>query len=73
MSQVNLVFAFTAGIFATVNPCGWAMLPSFVSYYLGSQEEEFEQRPWEERLIEGLILGGLVTMGFLLIFGLAGT
>lgn len=72
MSELNLAFAFTAGVFATVNPCGWAMLPAFVSYYLGSREEGFEQRPLSRRLGEGLLLGLLVTAGFLLIFGVAG-
>ncbi len=72
MSELNLAFAFTAGVFATVNPCGWAMLPAFVSYYLGSREDDFEARSLPRRLAEGLLLGVLVTAGFLLIFGLAG-
>ncbi len=72
MNDLNLAFAFTAGIFATVNPCGWAMLPSFVSYYLGAREEGFEARPLTSRLFEGFLIGLLVTLGFLLIFGVAG-
>ncbi|MCH7662546.1 MAG: hypothetical protein IH859_01585 [Chloroflexi bacterium] len=72
MEGINLGFAFTAGLVATVNPCGWAMLPSFVSYYLGSKEEGFEQRPITSRLWEGFILGLLVTAGFLTIFGITG-
>ncbi len=72
MNELPLAFAFTAGLFATVNPCGWAMLPSFVSYYLGSREEGYEQRPLASRAVEGLYLGLLVTAGFLTIFGTAG-
>jgi cytochrome c biogenesis protein CcdA len=72
MNELNLAFAFTAGMFATVNPCGWAMLPSFVSYYLGSREAGFEDRPLASRMREGLVLGLLVTAGFLAIFGTAG-
>lgn len=72
MNELNLVFAFTAGMFATVNPCGWAMLPSFVSYYLGSGEACFEDRSLASRVWEGLVLGLLVTAGFLAIFGSAG-
>ncbi len=69
---MNLAFAFTAGMLATVNPCGWAMLPSFVSYYLGSREAGYEDRSLASRALEGLYLGLLVTAGFLIIFGSAG-
>lgn len=57
---------------ATVNPCGWAMLPAFISYYLGSREAGAENKPLSARLGEGLALGLLVTAGFLAIFGTAG-
>ena len=69
LSQLNLVFAFTAGMFATVNPCAWAMLPAFISYYLGSGEEGYEMEPLSSRTLEGIKLGLLITAGFLLIFG----
>lgn len=69
MNELNLAFAFSAGLVATINPCGWAMLPSFVSYYLGSKEEGFESRAISQRLGEGLVLGLLVVAGFLVVFG----
>lgn len=72
MNEVNLAYAFTAGMLATINPCGWAMLPSFVSYYLGTKQEGYEGKPLSKRLLEGLFLGLLVTAGFLVIFGTAG-
>ena len=72
MDGLNLTFAFTAGMLATVNPCGWAMLPSFVAYYLGSRQEGYEEKPFVARLWDGLLLGLLVTVGFLVIFGSAG-
>nr|WP_049563986.1 cytochrome c biogenesis protein CcdA [Nonomuraea sp. SBT364] len=34
-----LFFAFGAGVLATVNPCGFAMLPAFFGYYLGHTDE----------------------------------
>ena len=72
MQGLNLAFAFTAGMLATVNPCGWAMLPSFVAYYLGSRQTGYDQQPFVTRLWDGLLLGLLVTAGFLLVFGGAG-
>ncbi len=73
MNGVNLTFAFTAGMLATLNPCGWAMLPTFVSYYLGSREADYEQRTFASRAAEGLLLGAFVTIGFLTVFGVAGS
>jgi cytochrome c biogenesis protein CcdA len=71
MNEANLAFAFSAGILATLNPCGWAMLPTFVSCYLGAREGDYEQRTFTNRATEGLTLGVLVTVGFLTVFGIA--
>jgi cytochrome c biogenesis protein CcdA len=57
---------------ATVNPCGWAMLPSYGAYYLGSHEAGYEARPLIRRATEGLRLGLLMTAGFLLAFSVVG-
>ena len=72
MNGANIAFAFSAGLLATLNPCGWAMLPSFVSYYLGSRESDYEERTFASRAIEGLYLGLLVSAGFLAVFSIAG-
>lgn len=69
--NINLFFAFSAGAIATINPCGWAMLPSFISYYLGSDTDEFDRKPALDRAKEGIVMGLLLTAGFLLIFGVA--
>ncbi len=34
-----LNFSFSAGMTAFFNPCGFAMLPAYVSYYLGQEGE----------------------------------
>lgn len=34
----ELALAFSAGMVATVNPCGFAMLPAYLAYYLGLDE-----------------------------------
>ncbi|MBI3733588.1 MAG: cytochrome c biogenesis protein CcdA [Chloroflexi bacterium] len=71
MDGLNLAFAFSAGVLATLNPCGWAMLPTFISYYLGSREADYEQKGFSSRANEGLIAGLAVTGGFLVIFATA--
>ncbi len=65
-------FAFGAGIVAAVNPCGFAMLPAYLSLYLGNQEAGFEKRSSLGRALRALLIGGVVSLGFVLLFGLAG-
>ena len=38
MDTALIFYAFTAGMVATVNPCGFAMLPAYISYYLATGE-----------------------------------
>src|SRR5260221_5095123 len=66
MSNLPLFFAFSAGLLASVNPCGFAMLPGFVAYYLGSKESE--EVPTAARLRAALVLGIAVTAGFMALF-----
>ena len=72
MSAAALGLAFSAGALASVNPCGFAMLPAMVSFYLGQGEADYAARSVWQRAREGLALGALVTAGFLLVFVLAG-
>ncbi|MBA2693240.1 MAG: sulfite exporter TauE/SafE family protein [Rubrobacter sp.] len=65
-------FAFGAGIVAAVNPCGFAMLPAYLSLYLGSEEEGFEKRSTLGRAARAVLIGGVVSLGFVLLFGVAG-
>jgi cytochrome c-type biogenesis protein len=65
-------FAFGAGMVAAVNPCGFAMLPAYLSLYLGTHEEGFDKHPSMLRLLWALLVGATVSSGFVLLFGLAG-
>ena len=38
--DARLALAFSAGMVATVNPCGFALLPAYLSYFLGLEEAE---------------------------------
>jgi cytochrome c biogenesis protein CcdA len=59
-----------AGALAVVNPCGFPLLPAFLSYYLGAEEQRLPPAP--TRVLQGLLVGGLVAVGFLGFFGLVG-
>jgi cytochrome c-type biogenesis protein len=65
-------FAFGVGMVAAVNPCGFAMLPAYLSLYLGVEEDNFGKRSSMTRLLRALLVGATVSSGFVLLFGLAG-
>ena len=66
-----LGFAFAAGMVAAVNPCGFAMLPAYLGLYLGSGDTDGQAHPLRH-MGRALVVGGLVTAGFVLLFGMAG-
>ena len=68
-----LGYAFGAGMVASVNPCGFAMLPAYLGLYLGEQEKEDAQgRGMAGRLQRAVLVGLTVTVGFVLMFGIVG-
>ena len=59
-----------AGALAAVNPCGFPLLPAFLSFYVGAREPE---RPAAaSRVAEGLAVGLLVSGGFFAAFAALG-
>lgn len=65
-------YAFSAGMVASVNPCGFLLLPSYILYHLGSSDEEWSKHSATSRAIKGLYLGAAATAGFVAIFTLMG-
>ena len=65
-------YAFAAGMVASVNPCGFFMLPSYISYHLGTEEARFYESPAAYRVFKALLLGGLATAGFAVLFAIIG-
>ncbi len=70
--DLPVAYAFSAGMVATVNPCGFAMLPAYVSYQLGAHEPAYDARPLWWRALRALGLGLVVTAGFVLLFAAVG-
>ncbi len=66
-------FAFAAGMASAVNPCGFAMLPAYLGLYLGANEKNNEDVKSARHLGRALVVGGAVTAGFVVLFGVAGT
>jgi len=69
MNAVPISVALVAGGLAVVNPCGFPLLPAFLSFYLGADEGELPRAP--TRILQGLLVGLLVSAGFLGLFALA--
>ncbi|MFH1330813.1 MAG: cytochrome c biogenesis CcdA family protein [Actinomycetota bacterium] len=70
MIDAPLALAFSAGLVATVNPCGFAMLPAYLSYFVGTGGDAPETRV--AALRRALIVGGVVSLSFLAVFGITG-
>jgi cytochrome c biogenesis protein CcdA len=67
-----LGYAVAAGMVASVNPCGFFMLPSYISYQLGTEEAGFYESAVLRRLLKALLLGGAATMAFVSVFASVG-
>lgn len=53
-----------------MNPCGFALLPALMSFYVGAQEEDLPSP--SSRIAQSLVVGAIITAGFLSVFALVG-
>lgn len=65
-------YAFGAGMVSAVNPCGFFMLPVYMSLYLGAEEGSFQDQSVLRRGGKAVWVSGVVTCGFALLFGAVG-
>lgn len=63
-----ILYSFTVGAVATVNPCGFALLPAWFARGMAVHAD----RPAAERLVRSVLSGGAVSLGFVTIFAIAG-
>jgi len=68
---VALTLAFGAGVLSPLNPCGFALLPAYVSYMLGRPGADHQYGGWGT-VLRGGLLGLPLAAGFLGVFMLAG-
>lgn len=69
MIEAPLALAFAAGMLATVNPCGFAMLPAYLGFFLGVEGDE---RDVQTTVARSLGVGLSVSGGFLVVFSVVG-
>ena len=68
-TKAPLGYAVVAGMVASVNPCGFVLLPAYLGYYLG---EDRGAGGGHGRTRRALAVSATVTASFALLFGLAG-
>lgn len=66
MLDAPLAYAFTAGLVATVNPCGFPMLPAYLSYFVGADDED--PGPVALRVLRAVGAAVAVSVGFFIVF-----
>lgn len=69
MINAPLAIAFGSGMLATINPCGFAMLPAYLGYFLGVDGHD---RGVQASVGRSLGVGLSVSGGFLAVFSLVG-
>ncbi len=65
-----LLYPFTLGLVAAVNPCGFPLLPVYLSLFIEGKEPA--SLPVATKVRRGLSAGAYATCGFVLLFGLIG-
>lgn len=67
---IPLGLAFGLGMAAAVNPCGFALLPTYLGLYLGTAAGE--QRPWPAQVSRALQVSAAMSLSVVALFGAAG-
>ncbi len=65
-------YSFGAGMVSTVNPCGFSLLPAYLSLYLGGRDDGTASSHPLLRGGKALLIGTAVTLGFTLLFSFVG-
>jgi cytochrome c-type biogenesis protein len=65
-----LAYAFALGMVALVNPCGFALLPAYLSFFLGLDTDAGQRRI--HALNRAQLVGLALSCGFLTVFGVLG-
>jgi cytochrome c biogenesis protein CcdA len=63
-------YSFALGMASAVNPCGLALLPTYLGLYLGTSATY--RRSWPAQLGRALLVSITMTTSFVLLFGAAG-
>lgn len=68
-TKVPLGYAFVAGMVASVNPCGFVLLPGYLGLYLGDDKSAVGAGRLAGRAV---LVSATMTASFVMLFGIAG-
>ena len=71
MSELFEARSFALGMVALINPCGFALLPAYLGFFVSLEGDGVEERRIDS-LNRAQLVGLSLTLGFLLVFGLIG-
>ena len=63
---MNLSLSFIRGLVASINPCGFVLLPTYLMYFLGVSAAD--GRSQRAPISRALLVGSMVSAGFLVVF-----
>lgn len=66
MDLEQFAFPFSVGMLAAFNPCGFAMLPTWIGYFIGTDAPDDTR---VRAVTRGLWVGTVLTVGFITVFG----
>lgn len=66
--ELALAYPYSLGVVAAFNPCGFAMLPAWLSYFIGTGDRDQGSNLLKAAL-RGLVVGLTLTAGFIAVFG----
>ena len=69
MADASLLYPFTLGMMAAVNPCGFPLLPAYLELFVGPAGERDSAAL---RSVRAVSAAAYATVGFLVLFGLLG-
>ena len=68
MAAPSLLYPYTLGMMAAVNPCGFPLLPAYLELFVGSRDPDADDPP-AARAGRAVTAGAFATVGFLALFG----
>ena len=72
MTADRLAYVFGVGMAAAINPCGFALLPAYLAYYLGLTDDRTGAGSDDPVALRATKVALGMTAGFLVVFGVVG-
>ncbi|MDE0805368.1 MAG: cytochrome c biogenesis CcdA family protein [Acidimicrobiales bacterium] len=69
MISAPVALAFTAGMVASFNPCGFSLLPAYIGAFVAGDSTE---RRTDQRILRAVGVAAAVSIGFVVVFAVAG-